>query len=396
LKIAMEPGREKFMQLTADELAVRLDAVMKTAPTSRDAAPESTLPWPSDMTPEEALREYRSNASKHSELVSELARNDERRYELSRLASKKAREEISRLLASRESLIAERDALLKRNEEIQERAREAPPSAPAPAEPAAPAVIEDFGEKIGGARKDQVASVDREITDDDLANMTFSEIWPKAEVDAIEDLDVAAVATAIRNEVPAKPRKGYKVKRWVETVKLVRGLMKHVNENGFDSIMKRFREGPEKLGHFADKIDLLRQLPREQWDRIGKVENRPDAYRYEPAKEGDEGAKKSFTMSGEKWFKQVPTPHATAEVDGRYVRADTLADLPAAVSERLGVQSESAAMQFEIRGKRDGSEMQINKKGDSLYRTLKKFTGKDAVQQARDFIKNNRADLVTA
>jgi hypothetical protein len=58
--------------------------------------------------------------------------------------------------------------------------------------------LQDFGQKLGGARKDRVLSAERVISDDQIGNMTLSEIWPKSEVDDIEGIDVAAMATAVR------------------------------------------------------------------------------------------------------------------------------------------------------------------------------------------------------
>lgn len=246
-----------------------------------------------------------------------------------------------------------------------------------------PVEIEDFGEKIGGARKDAVPSASREISDSDLATMTFSDIWPKSEVDAIEDNDMAALATAIRSIVPSKPRKAYRVDRWIEQVKLARSLMDTANRVGFDKMMSQMPEWNNgSLKVFADKVNLLRQLPRQHWDRIGKVENFPNAYTYE-------------RVDGKMTNKQIPSPFAVADVDGRNVRAKNLEELPAAVNERLGIAVDEAQMQFEVRGKRDGSEYFINKKGDPLYRKLKTFTGDAALQDARKFIQEHKAELVT-
>lgn len=252
--------------------------------------------------------------------------------------------------------------------------------------------IQDFGEKLGGARKDQVSSVEKEISDDEIANKTLSEIWPKSEVEAIEAPDMAALATALRNEVPAKPRKGYKVARWVERVKLVRTLMKYANEMGFEKLMDGMKLGKYRLSGFVDKVNLLTELPREHWDRIGKVENHPDAYQYVDAEPGEEGAKKNEYGDTVKWYKKAPHPHAVAEVDGRSVTAPSLEALPAAVTEKLGVSPATAAMEFEVRG-RDGKGYFINKKGDPLYRKLKEFKTSD---EALKYRSSNKADLVAA
>jgi hypothetical protein len=249
---------------------------------------------------------------------------------------------------------------------------------------AADGQIQDAGVKLGGARKDRVASVSKEISDANLSTMSFSEIWPKNEVDGIEGTDLAALATALRAVIPAKPRMSYKVARWVEKVKLVRSLMQYANENGFDSVMSKMAGGDyqRSLEGFREKVNLLRQLPRESWARVGKVANYPDAYRYDKDASGQPV--------------RVSAAFATAEVDGRSVTAPNLEALREAVAQRLGGAAADTEMKFEIRMPRSGGSAFIVKTGDKLYRQLKEFTGDDAVKQARVYLKGNRADLVAA
>ncbi|MEI7532873.1 MAG: sigma-70 family RNA polymerase sigma factor [Verrucomicrobiae bacterium] len=246
-----------------------------------------------------------------------------------------------------------------------------------------PGELTDFGTKLGGARKDQSASLAKEYSDDDIAGRTLSEIWPKSEVDAIEDTQLAAVAHAVRSEVPAKPRKGYKLSRWVETVKLVRGLMRHAEEKGFDEILRLMEE--KRLEQFTSKIRLLSAIPRAAWDRVGEVRNYPNAYRYVT----DENGKSVFGADGK--MKTEPTPFAMADVDGRHVRADNLTDLAEKVTAATAEEKASPKMQFEVRGR--GDVWGINKKGDPLYRKLKTFTDSKA---ALDFVRSNHGDLVKA
>jgi hypothetical protein len=72
LKIAMEPGREKFMQLAAEELAVRLDAVL-----TKPAAPALSL---EAQTPEQVTAER----AKLAEQQAARAQQDERQTEIAR------------------------------------------------------------------------------------------------------------------------------------------------------------------------------------------------------------------------------------------------------------------------------------------------------------------------
>ncbi|MFA5386807.1 MAG: PLxRFG domain-containing protein [Candidatus Paceibacterota bacterium] len=91
--------------------------------------------------------------------------------------------------------------------------------------------ISDFGEKIGGAKKDIWASMQdslKAVADGDIASQPLSKIWPQPDYQALIDGGadpwVMAFARAARDEVPAKPRSGWKVKRWAEQVRTLRGL----------------------------------------------------------------------------------------------------------------------------------------------------------------------------
>jgi len=214
--------------------------------------------------------------------------------------------------------------------------------------------IEDFGEKLGGARKDTAQSITREISDDDIASLPLSKIWPKSDIDGIEDIR-------------------YKLNRWVEQIKTVRELMKHVDEMGAGQFLDKMADSSQLLRKLVDKINFLQEIPREHWGRIGKVENAPNAYKYD--KDG----------------KKVDSPFALSYVDKKYVSAENLEDLKSKVLGYLGEAKTGPEMQFEIRGSRN--EFFINKKGDPLYRKLKTF---DAVEDARKFKRENYDELVKA
>ena len=105
------------------------------------------------------------------------------------------------------------------------------PSKPAPAAAAAPGGerIGDFGEKIGGARKDVWQSLKdtmREAQGVDLLSQPLSKSWPAPDYQALLDggADPWTVAFmhAARDEVPPKPRMEWKAKRWAEQVKVLR------------------------------------------------------------------------------------------------------------------------------------------------------------------------------
>lgn len=246
---------------------------------------------------------------------------------------------------------------------------------------AAPGVIDDFGEKLGGARKDKAAAqreaIEKEFSDEEIATLPLSKIWPKGEVDDIEDTYAAAVAHAARQEIPAKPRQSYKVRVWVQKVRGVRNLAQWVlggayTKEAFNEKLRGFNSG--SLEHFADKVALLEMLDRKHWDRIGKVAVYPNAQR---------------RVDG----KDVTIPMVSVEVDGRryYMDASGLADAVDAIREKLGDGATEKQMKFEVRG--SNYQWRINKVGDPLYRPLKTFTDS---KEALAYVRNNNAELVAA
>lgn len=89
--------------------------------------------------------------------------------------------------------------------------------------------IEDFGEKIGGAQKDKAKGwLNRasEVSDDEIASVPLSKSWPEPDYEALieEGTDPSAVAFihAARDEIPNKPRQGFKLERWARQVRLLR------------------------------------------------------------------------------------------------------------------------------------------------------------------------------
>lgn len=150
----------------------------------------------------------------------------------------------------------------------------APKKADKPATPIETvAEIEDFGEKITGARKDMQSFYQKEMTDDDIISQPLSKIWPKKDIDAIEDTQMAALATALRGTIPSKPRKGYKLGRWVDKVKSTRGIMQNMlsGEMPVDKFISQLTQ-VESVADIGYQAQLLAQLDKEQWSRITKVD----------------------------------------------------------------------------------------------------------------------------
>ncbi len=240
--------------------------------------------------------------------------------------------------------------------------------------------VEDAGEKLGGARKDELRSVRERLDSMDdaaIANSTLSQLWPKDEIIRIEDLFHAASYQTVREIIPAKPRVPYKVRAWVEKVKGAREILKHLAQLGADTTVAKMRAFSPGLRPIADKIELLMGIDRAQWGRIGRVSMASGRY--------SEGGK------------MVPGSWVEVEVDGRKKHffgknsvAEAVDDIRAVINLNSAPE---ARMKFAIYTDRRSGEVFIAKDGDKEQRRLKTF-GK--VAEARKFVADNHADLVTA
>ncbi|MEX2964740.1 LPD1 domain-containing protein, partial [Microbulbifer sp. TYP-18] len=246
--------------------------------------------------------------------------------------------------------------------------------------------IEDIGEKMAGARKDAFQNSTAALKSGDLANQPLGKIWPK---DAFQDLGnpfVEAFAHAVRATIPAKPRKPYKRKRWVEEVETLRDFLQQDVLDQFergqldaDLVLKRMR-GSSALAGLAEKISLMVTLDKSDWSRIGRVSYHPETH--------------SYTRDG----KQTPSrAMLSVEIDGHHESFyGDKARIPAKslfaqVVKRLQSAAKEPSRQdldrFEVRGRKDYAA--IVRKGDKEYRPLKTFTGDKAGADALKFKRAN-------
>ncbi len=92
-----------------------------------------------------------------------------------------------------------------------------------------PSAIEDFGEKILGARKEYAAAYkDRmaEAMKADVLAQPLSKSWPEPDYQKLVDLgydkNIVGLVRSMRDEVPNKPGKDWKQKTWAKQVELLR------------------------------------------------------------------------------------------------------------------------------------------------------------------------------
>ncbi|WP_347506220.1 hypothetical protein [Pseudomonas anguilliseptica] len=140
------------------------------------------------------------------------------------------------------------------------------PATPEPKKPAA-AKIDDFGEKIEGARKFQQYKdrLDAAMAED-IGAVPLSKSWPEPDYQSLLDQGAdswgVAFARAARDEIPTKPSKSYKVKRWIDQVELLRGLARRMmgdskfSANAKDTLLNEF----PALKSFAGRIELYERF----------------------------------------------------------------------------------------------------------------------------------------
>lgn len=121
--------------------------------------------------------------------------------------------------------------------------------------------IEDFGEKIAGAKKDLWKDYAKSIGDelpDDLKDITLSKHFPEPNYEVMiangVSTDVLAAIKAMRDIIPSKPQKSWKLKEWASKVKTVRELSKMMLDGKLSLAQIK-----EKMGEYSMSLSGLAQ-----------------------------------------------------------------------------------------------------------------------------------------
>ncbi|WP_277810699.1 LPD38 domain-containing protein [Chromohalobacter canadensis] len=98
--------------------------------------------------------------------------------------------------------------------------------------------IEDFGEKIGGARKDQARQILSGLNDEADTSSTLSEAFPAPNysklVEEGTDPRAAALVAVLRASIPSKPRRGLRLQQWVKGLNSAREMARQVLDGSMD------------------------------------------------------------------------------------------------------------------------------------------------------------------
>lgn len=247
--------------------------------------------------------------------------------------------------------------------------------------------IQDFGQKIGGARKDVWSGFKDDLNsvgDDDIAGQPLAKVWPAPDyqklIDAGMNAKAVAAVRALRDEVPAKPRAAWKVKRWAEQVKTLRGLANDVMD-GKITVADMERMGANKgtsLRGMMGRIELYELVGHEKsLEGVRFAEHHYTLYR------GRENVNLWVVEkdSSASTFSNWPTEIATG---------DTKEQALAAFKEKydsLDLQKAVRKASFDIFSERTSDGFFIGKK---IGRNYAKLEGPfKTVKEAREYRQNN-------
>lgn len=254
--------------------------------------------------------------------------------------------------------------------------------------PAAP--IEDFGQKLEGARKDY-AGLLKDAEAVDISAEPLSKSWPEPDyqkmLDGGADPFVVAFIRSARDEIPTKPQKAWKLKGWVDGVKSMRETARSLLAGEVSPA--KAREIAAKTGP-AMRAVLSRA---ELYELVG----------HDKSLKGITFAKNHYTLyrGQENVTKWVVEQKAKATMFSNWPRelavADTKEDMLAQFKAKLatldtGAKAKGQA-QFVIYRKRGQTGAFVGKKIGREYIDLHKA---EDVAAARKYMQDNAADLEKA
>lgn len=125
--------------------------------------------------------------------------------------------------------------------------------------------IEDFGEKIGGARKDVWATYADQMRDAaqvDISAEPLSKSWPAPDYAKLIEAGVepwkVSFIRAARDAIPTKPQKSWRLSGWVEAVTAMRDLSRDVMDGKVDqdNLLEVLHRGTRGQGDILGQMKL--------------------------------------------------------------------------------------------------------------------------------------------
>lgn len=251
--------------------------------------------------------------------------------------------------------------------------------------------IEDFGEKIGGAKKDLWSSYTTSLKDplpEDIKDLTLSKHFPEPNyekmIEAGASVEAMAAIRAMRDQMPAKPRQSWKLRMWADSLVMMREVASNILDGKISmaELRSKLLGSSRDMSKFVDKIDIYAGLGFPAFMKADGADLRWGThFTYEGDERTDHPNQYGVFFNGrrvvDKFFKEKKDAIAALR---EYLDAIDASD-KAPRETKLDLYRVTAT-----------GEVMIGKKiGTNRYIDLKAF---ESVKEARAYLKENEAELI--
>lgn len=260
--------------------------------------------------------------------------------------------------------------------------------APQPSQPTEK--IEDFGEKIGGARKDIFSAYAETMKDAeqmDVATVPLSKSWPEPDYQKLleggADPFIVAFIRAAREEVPNKPQKKWRVKEWAKKVKELRDLANGLLDGTYPSeVVKAKAKESSVLEGMLGRVELYQEFGHGK--SLKGISFQKHHYAFY------NGEKNVTRWSIDRPAKASALSNWPQEIAVGKTKEEALAIFRQKY-ESLGTSKESSGVSFEVyQYRRNPGTYWIGKKVGKDYIDLKSF---GSLKEAKDYQAQNQVEL---
>jgi len=250
--------------------------------------------------------------------------------------------------------------------------------------------IDDFGEKLGGARKDAWGGFSEAIQDQQsTTELPLSKAWPEPNYKELVEKGVSAESVALiaamRSEIPSKPRVARKVARWAEKVNTLKSFASDLmsSERDVASVMQRMRNHSSNLTAIVDALPSIAKADTETLKTVS-------GYRINSG---------SFSVFGGKTYSPSKVFYFI-ERNGRPIydgASESLSDVQALLTKVIKADQADGSnakngkkSKISVYRDRYTKDIYLGWKGASGVLKIKSFNDLTA---AREYLKNNRQEV---
>ena len=247
--------------------------------------------------------------------------------------------------------------------------------------------IEDFGEKIEGARKDLWNGYKEKLSDElpeDKQKIKLSTFFPEPDYEtAINNginIDVLSAVKALHDAMPPKPKKAYKLDKWVESLKNVRLLASkllngEIDIKSFDTLLDN---GGYVLKPFRQTVETYRILGFPEFTKANGYRIESDIYNFAEGRQLEKPEYRYRVMKG-----NTPVTRFFNDIQDA---SDALRDI-------INNKTSNKKVKLDLYQIRSTGELVIGKKvASGKFIDLKK--GFSSIKDAREYMESHEDELI--